>query len=242
MSEPVKDRGREHVSALARDALALGALPDAEAVRVREHLAACDACRGERDADAAMHAEFRARVLPRTLPQPRRRWWVFVALPALAAAAALLLLVLRPHHEEPDLGIKGGAAWQVVALHGDHELRVHDGTKLAAGDRVRFVVVPNGAHYVTIASVDGAGAASIYYAAVKLDGPRVEVPDSIVLDAAPGPERLFALFSDQPLDAAPIEAKLRALGTGGAAKIRAASALDVAARSQLTLVFEKEQP
>jgi len=233
----------EHVSAFARDALGLGALPEAEAARVREHLAGCETCRGERDTDAAMHAEFRARVLPRTLPQPRRRWWMLVALPALAAAALVMFVLVR-HGDprEPDLGIKGGPAWQVVALHGDHELRVHDFTKLAAGDRVRFVVVPNGARYVTIASVDGTGAASIYYAAVKLEGPRVEVPDSIVLDAAPGPERLFALFSDQPLDAAPIEAKLRALGTGGAAKIRAASALDVPARAQLTLVFEKEQP
>jgi putative zinc finger protein len=225
----------DHVNAFARDALLLGALPQAEAARVREHLAACDACRGERDADAAMHAEFRARVLPRTLPQPRRRWWMVVALPALAAVA--LVLVLR-HGDprEPDLGIKGGAAWQVVALHGDHELRVHDGTRLAAGDKVRFVVVPNGAHYVTIASIDGAGAASIYYAAVKLDGPRVELPDSIVLDAAPGPERLFALFSDAPLDPAPVTAQLGKL----AGKVRETTKLDLAVRAQLTVMFEKE--
>ena len=225
-----------HLDAMTRDALVLGALPEAEAQAAREHLATCDACRGEQEADAGMHAEFRARVLPKPLPAPRRPWWVLVAVPVVAAAAVLLLV--RGHHAEPDLGIKGGAAWQVVALHGEHELRVKDGTVLAAGDKLRFVVVPNGARYVMIASIDGAGAASIYYPAVKLEGARVEVPDSIVLDDAPGPERLFALFSDAPLDAAAVESKLKTL----ADKVRDAKRLDVPVRQQLTLVFEKDQP
>jgi hypothetical protein len=226
-----------HIDAMTRDALALGLLAGPEADRVREHLAGCEQCRRDQEADAAMHGEFRARVLPRGLPERQRRWWI-VTIPALAAAVALLVFVLRVKHEEPDLGIKGGAAWEVVALHGDHELRVHDGTALAAGDKVRFVVVPAGAHYLMIASIDGAGVASIYYPAVKLDGPKVEVPDSIVLDAAPGPERLFALFSDAPIDPAPVKAKLAQL----AGKVREAKHLDVAARDQLTLVFEKERP
>jgi putative zinc finger protein len=241
------NRSEAHLSALDLDALALGALPATDAARVRTHLASCSACRADDESAAALRAHFTAHVLPRMRPPvPRRRWQLaWLALPALAAAAVVVLVALRPRHDE--LGIKGSAAWQVFANHDGQTFAVRDGTALSPGDRIRFVVEPDGAHYLIVASVDGSGAASIYYPyggreSAPIDGTRVELDGSIVLDAAPGPERLFALFSDEPLAADAVRERLLAIGASGPEAIRKAHALDVAARAQTTLVFEKAVP
>lgn len=245
----------EHVSAFALDALALDALPADETARVEAHLARCAACRRVHDDAAAGRAEFAQTVLPRTLPAlraraPRGRWldrrtlWIVAA----AAAAAVLLAPLLRARDEPGLGIKGdGPAWQVFGYRDGRTFQVHDGATLAAGDRLRFVVAPDRTPYLVIASIDGAGAASIYVPfgggrSEWVDGARVELPGSIVLDAAPGPERLFAIFTDEVIDTRLIEDQLRALGAHGAAAIRATPRLAVAARAQLSLVFEKQAP
>ena len=113
---------------------------------------------------------------------------------------------MQPRAARDDLGIKGDATWQVFANRDNKTFAVHDGAELAAGDRIRFIVTPNRARYIIVASVDGSGAATIYYPyngiqSAPAEGPRSELPGSIVLDAAPGPERLYALFSDEPIAA-----------------------------------------
>ncbi len=234
-----------HISALTLDALALGAL-DAEAqARATAHLASCAECRAEQLAAAALREHFAVHVLPRTLPVARRSWrWAWVAVPALAAAV-LWLVVTRDRQDE--LGIKGDATWQVFANRNGETFAVHDGTTLVAGDRIRFVVTPNGAPYLLVASVDGAGVTSIYYPyggtqSGPTGGERSELPGSIVLDAAPGPERLYALFSNDPIAADVVTEQLRVIGARGADAIRHARLLDVPARAQLSLVFEKATP
>lgn len=234
----------DHLSALQLDALALGAVSPSDAERYRAHLAACSACRTERDHAAELAQHFTVNVLPRQRPARPSRW-LFAIAPALAVAAVLVLFLMRDKSPEADLGVKGGPAWRVVASRGDKQFFVHDGTVLAAGDRLRFQVIPDGATFLLVMSVDGAGAVSVYYpfegtrSAAIAPGPQVELPDSIVLDAAPGPERLFALFSKEPIEADAIRGQLGAIGRGGAAEIRAAQRLDVHAQGQLTLVFEK---
>lgn len=239
MSEPTTD----HLSAFQLDALALDTLPPDEAARYRAHLASCDACRADRDHAAELASHFTRNVLPRTRPRARQRWRLLIA-PAFVLAAALGLLIVRGGEPEPEITIKGGATWRVVASRGDAQFAVHDGSVLAAGDHVRFVIIPDGARYLLVASIDGSGAVSMYYPydgarSGAIAGAQVELPDSIVLDAAPGPERLFALLSDEPIAADDVRDQLRAVGTGGAAAIRAPRQLDVPARAQLTLVFEK---
>jgi hypothetical protein len=125
--------------------------------------------------------------------------------------------------------------------------QVRDRSMLAANDRLRFVITPDRAPYLLIASIDGAGAVSIYFPyggtrSERVEGTRIELPDSIVLDDAPGPERLFAIFSDEPIDARTIEPRLRELAARGPDAIRSTSRLAVAARAQLSLVFEKQAP
>jgi hypothetical protein len=192
-----------------------------------------------------LRANFVSRVLPRGGParRPQRRRWLAVPAFALVVLAIALWRWPRP----PDLGIKGdasGASWQVFAHRDGRTFAVRDGAELAPGDRIRFVVLPAGARYVLVVSVDGAGAVTIYYPyngerSAAIDGDRVELADSIVLDAAPGPERLYALLSDEPLAAAAVKAPLGELAASGASAIRAARALPVPARAQLTLMFEK---
>jgi len=233
-----------HVSAFTLDQRFLGALDLAALAEVDAHLESCERCRRDRDAAAALRQHF----IARTLPVPRRRpaWW-WLAVPMVVAIAAIVLLV-RPEPAPPALTIKGDATWQLFANRGGQTFAVQDGTPLAVGDRIRFVITPDGARYVLVVSIDGAGASTVYYpyggaasAAVTAQG-RIELPGSIVLDAAPGPECVFALFSDEPIEAATIEAQLHAIGDGGAQAIRAPHTLAAKVRSQTSLVFEKVAP
>ena len=75
-----------------------------------------------------------------------------------------------------------------------------------------------------------------------IGGERVEPAGSIALDAARGPERIYAILSDQPVAAADVVARLREVAAGGAEAIRATRTLPIAARAQLSLVFEKAAP
>ena len=242
-----------HLSAFELDAVALGSEP----AGAREHLAACARCRTDLDAASALREHFTAHVLPRMLPvRRRRRAWPWLAAPMLAAAAALLVVVRRPHRAPPavpELAIKGDVAWQVFGNRDGHTFAVHDGTPLERGDRIRFAVIPNGARYLLVASIDGAGAVTVYFpyggsASAPLDAiapgaARVELPGSIVLDAAPGPERVFALFSDRPIETAEVARQLRAIGAAGPDAIRGTRALAVAGtRGQTSVVFEKRVP
>lgn len=247
----------QHLSALALDALALDALDGAATTAARAHLASCERCRTDLERAAELRAYFTVAVLPRTRPQRRRRArpLAWLAVPALGALAAVWVGLRGGDHPRtardeagPELAIKGDATWQVFANRGGRTFAVHDGTPLVAGDRIRFAVTPDGARYLLVASIDGAGAASIYFpyngteSAPLTPGERVELPGSIVLDAAPGPERVFALFSDEPIAAQLVIGQLRTIGADGADAIRAPRRLDVGARVQSSLVFEKVTP
>lgn len=235
----MSDHRSSHLSSLAQDALAQGALAPAAAARAEEHLQVCERCRADAAALLASRDHFLGSVLPRTLPTvrerlaPRRRLrWLWIAAPALAAAI-VLLVVLRspagigtsPASIPDDLRIKGDTALQVIAHRDGRTWSIAEDNRVAAGDALRFVVAPGGATHVLVVSVDGAGAATIYVpyggaeSAPLAPGPRVELPGSIVLDDAPGPERIVALFSRAPLPAAGVRTALERLGAQGASSI-----------------------
>jgi hypothetical protein len=130
----------------------------------------------------------------------------------------------------------------------DEVTRVGDGDRLAAGDALRFVLLPTGRRYVLIASIDSAGQVNVYHpfhgqASAEVD-PKgtVPVPGSIVLDQAPGPERIFFIHSQQPLQVPTVRELLGKLGAGGARMIRDTKHLPIADTVQSTLLFEKEDP
>jgi hypothetical protein len=242
-----------HLSSLQIDALAAGQFAGSEADVARAHVASCARCRDDFAAAEAACAEFTRDVLPRTIGRLRaqppwwRTLWPAIVVPALAAAALLLWSVRRPDvpGKGPDVQIKGSVTFQVFAKRGAQVIAVRDGTRLAAGDQIRFVA--GGARYLLIASVDGNGRASVYYPyggtrSEAIANKPSELPGSIVLDAAPGPERLFALFSREPLEATTVTRALTAIGVKGGGAIRATTSLDVPASAQVSIVFEKVAP
>jgi hypothetical protein len=235
-----------HPSALALHEYQLGATPPPERAGVAAHLAACGRCRDELGALAADQRRFEQEVLPRTQPrhQPAtRRWLLGSGLAAVTAAGALFWLGQRA----PDIRAKGGeATLSVFAARGERVIAVEDGvTELGPGDRIRFVLRPGGFGYALIASVDGGGRATVYHPfrgerSVALPpGARVELPGSIVLDRSPGPERVFALLSRQPLAAADVLPALAAIGRRGPSAVRATSRLALPADAQGSVLFEK---
>jgi hypothetical protein len=229
-----------HPSALALHELHLGA-GDGE---VAAHLGVCPECRQRLDELAADHRRFDEQVLPRTVLalRPRRRRWLWALAPAVAVAAALWLWA-RPRGGEERA--KGEAVLTVYAARGETVTRLEEGGALAPGDRIRFVLRPGGLAYAMIASLDGAGRATVYHpyggaqsAPVGAE-PRVELPGSIVLDRGPGPERIFALLSRRPLATAEVVRALEEIGRGGPGAVRATPQLPLPVEAQGSVLFEK---
>ncbi len=265
----IGEEADRHFTVLDLDELELEPSAPEPRGRIEAHARRCSACAERRAAHVALIEQFRVSVLPRTVEAVTarrrdrlwRRWAAWLALPA-AAAAAVLLLVTGRHREgaapvaggDAALGVKGGALFEVFArrsgsaadVDGTTVMRLHDGMRLAPGDALRFVLFPNGMPYVLIASVDGAGQVNIYYpfhgeASVLASGQGVlSVPGSIVLDAAPGPERLFVIYSARPLPAIAVRAALAPTAAAGAAAIRSTREAPIEGTVQASLLFEKE--
>jgi hypothetical protein len=246
-----------HTSPFQLDAWHLGLLEGEELRRVEAHTARCPICSEQRDAHRASVQRFGDQVLARTAPavrsrlapRSRRRWWAGALV--LSAAAALLWLRRGP---DDDLGtstalrFKGPGSLQIFARRQGRVFPVAAGTVLAPGDAIRFFLHPSGLDHVIVGSVDGAGKANIYYPyggarSARLDpGRRLEVPGSIILDGAPGPERVFAVFSRAPLAADQVRAALAAVAAGGEAAIRSSRTLPLPDTSQASVQFEKGEP
>lgn len=213
------------------------------------------------------------RIVPRALaatnrPAARlRRWWsearagVRWASVAAPVAAALVLTAgsfayktrgTSTVDQEPAVATKGGPALHLFVRRGDRVFAAQPGSVLAPGDAVRFVAEPAGHHYLLVVSIDGAGKVSVYHpfdgaeSAPLAPAGRAEVPGSIVLDCAPGPERIVAVFSDAPLSAAAVGQQLRQLaaaaGQGSGNESGSGSAIKLALpdTEQVSLVFEKK--
>ncbi|RJS18380.1 hypothetical protein DRW03_24950 [Corallococcus sp. H22C18031201] len=254
-----------HLSQLDLDAHVLRALPPELAAHAEAHLAACAACAAALASLQAAHRRFDTDVLRRTLPGVRARgearsvrsWRWLLAPAALVAVASVAALVFRgPSGVEPSdaYGLKGGAVLRVHAKRGARVDVVADGVRLSAGDALRFTVVSSsGLPYVLIVSLDGTGAVSVYSPAqgtLSAELPQrgrsadpVELPGAIVLDAAPGPERIWALFSRAPLALSDVEPSLRALHAQGPEAVRASRQVSIpGVEAQDSFLLEKSPP
>ncbi len=195
-----------------------------------------------------------------------RRWWSAAnggmrwALLAAPVAAGLVLAVgtlgergqrptARPAipDEEPAVSTKGRAALRLFVRRADRVFAPRSGEALAPGDAVRFVVEPRGHRYLLVVSVDGAGKLNVYHplegaASAPLGAdPRVELPGSIVLDRAPGPERIFAVFSDEALSTDVVRASVERVATGDRGWLRRDVELPLPGTEQASFVFEKAE-
>jgi hypothetical protein len=193
---------------------------------IRAHVEGCSACNSQLAALTAERDAFlRARPSERFLRQLERRAATSPApapwrrlLPALAVCVPLLavvLLVPRFLPQEGGVRLKGGSFQVVVARGGDAPELLASDSLVRPGDALRFSYEAPEAGHLLVLELDGRGAASVFHpfggeaSAPLLARQRDFLPGSVVLDEAPGPEWLFAIFSPRPLEAGPLLAQLR---------------------------------
>ena len=136
-------------------------------------------------------------VAARARPRP----WLWTLVPTLIAAMALV--VLAPTSVQNRDRIKGGAflipSVSYHVMRGEEVFAQDALPTLREGDRVLFTVDPAGHDAMVLLSVDGAGHWTTYYPTTGSSpapvAPRPqELPESIQLDDAPGPEVFVAFF------------------------------------------------
>lgn len=232
---------------------------------VARHAADCARCRAWLEAAATAGARFHADVAPRLVPRvlaaleagargddlhatarrrvapSRLRWW----LGGLAAAACIAAVsVLVPVHRPDELLAKG--AGLTVHLRRGSEVRVAGPSeRVEPGDELRFSLAPPRPCHAWVASLDAAGRVSLLVPAgggepARVDGPGA-LPGSAVLDATPGPERVFAVCSPTPRAWAAVEGAVRELARRrpGADGVRTLTQLPFPEDEQATLLLER---
>ena len=161
------------------------ALSGASDTTVRDHVAACDACRHCLD---EIQRDVVALPMPDVPAKRRRSWWTF-ALPAFGAlaAAAILLFVLRPREprDEAIAHIKG-IGDVVVDVVRERGGTVRDDVRtFQAGDRWKVVVTCPPTHAVSLdvaVHEHGAGSADHPLAPARIVcGNRVVLPGAFEL-------------------------------------------------------------
>ena len=186
--------------------------PDVDA-----HVAGCAACAAARDQAKRIDAQFSADVLPRTLgrvrariidARPTRRWRRLAWIGGFAVAATMLALLLRPREPPESIGwdgIKGSAAATptlvIFVKRGEKVSLLGPGEALRPGDALRFVTRVDRPRFVELRARDANGQERTLFpgsgVAAKVQ-PGDALPGGFVVDAAPGPERLTAIFGDSP--------------------------------------------
>ncbi|MFO0584691.1 MAG: DUF4384 domain-containing protein [Anaeromyxobacter sp.] len=229
---------------------------------VAAHLEACDRCRAREAWAREAEATFRREVFPATVDavveatRPRRARWALLLVPALAAAAAVVVVLperaVQPARElEPPpgyVGPKGGLALAVYADQPGGARAVPDAAAVAATAGLRFEVRPPRPCHLWLASLDAAGQVSRLHPAaggpVLVDGD-VVLPGGAVLDGRPGPERLYAVCTPEPVAFDAVAAAVRAAAAEGRAdpeaSVRAARELGGLPKGSLvtTVLLEK---
>jgi hypothetical protein len=241
-----------HATALDLDRLLLDGLPAAQSAAWLAHFQGCPRCGEAYQTHVEAGRRFRRDVLPRTRAamewrlRSRGRLRAALWFAPVVVAGLVLLAAVPVRRPAPSLGIKGGAVLRAFARRGDHVTAIQDGTRLAPGDRIRFVLQSE-LPYALLVAADGDGRPSVYFPHGGTASQRVppaaavEVPGSIQLDGARGPERIWALFSEQPLGAQVIDA-VRAVAAGGPDALRATPTLAVPGTRQASLLIEKDLP
>lgn len=219
---PPSPRGPTCPPAAILEALSAGETVPEES---RAHVEGCPACSGQLAAltqgrDAFLRArpserflrQLERRAEARPAPSPWRRF-----LPVLAACVPVLaVLLLAPRMlEEGGVRTKGNEFKVVAARGGGEPAMLGPDSPVRAGDALRFAYESPEPGHLLVLELDGRGMASVFHpfgggASAPLPAlQRDFLPGSVVLDDAPGPEWLFAVFSPRPLDAAPLLAQLR---------------------------------
>ncbi|HYP87241.1 MAG TPA: hypothetical protein VEQ59_03795 [Polyangiaceae bacterium] len=208
----------ECISDLKLDQWQAGELSAQAGEELRAHVDSCARCTHRRQTLVADAAQFLQRFPepPRRTRAGNRSYWV-AGTTALAAAAALVLWLKMPT-EQPGQRSKGEATqFGFFIKRGGQVTLGAAGQRVRAGDQLRFVVTTSKPQHIAIVGRDGSGAVFEYHAAsghsVAVAGARDQaLESSIELDAAPGPETVWAIFCDEPFELAPLKSTLAGAG------------------------------
>jgi hypothetical protein len=144
------------------------------------------------------------RATPASPPRARRRWPLAAA---ALAVAGLVLLVGRGRQPDPYLAAKG-ASLTIVRRQGTGAHIVGAGEAVRAGDELRFIVggpALDEYPFLVLGSVDGTGEFSPFYPfertgrSLLRPRPGEPLPGGIILDDAPGAERIVTVLSARRL-------------------------------------------
>ena len=220
--------------------------------RADPHVDACARCRSileavliERRAflTTRPRASFLARVQDRRArradpPRFSQRLLLLLA-PAMAVALAVFLVSRPP---ESGLLLKGGAGSFQVHSRGDGSsapVRLESGAMVKAGEVLEFEFAAKRPGHLAIIEIDGAGKATVFspfggHSSRPVSPGMARLPGTVVLDAAPGPLRLVAIFSPEPFELPPLLERL----SSGQSPEKAHSCADCSVE---TLVLQKRR-
>ena len=258
---------RQTISDLMLEQYALGELSEAERSRVQAALEADASVRSRLSDIEASNREIlesypAERIVPviqerlrseRQAPHASRRFWptLAVALPTAAALVFLLsFFLVRQNAVADQTRVKGATTHLAVfrkTPRGAEELRA--GTVAQSGDVLQIGYTAVGARYGVIFSVDGRGTVTWHlpagYRGGSQDAPALDsqgvvvLPSAYELDDAPGFERFFLVYSNDPFDVRIAAQAARDLGARPVTADR--QSLDLPSGfSQFSLVLKKK--
>ena len=219
------------------------------------HVEDCAACRAKLARMEREGEEFLRFVHPRTLDglltareAPGRGWarllGALVPVGGLAVAAAMFLLSPRPPADY--LGVKGTALSMQIwegSVHGARE--VADGDRVPAAALLRLRVSSGRPCSLWLLSVDAGGQVSrLFPAQGDVPAPvtgATTLPGGVALDGEAGPERLYAVCSEEALPLARVEGSIRAAVSGDPDALRRGPGLTglPGGAAQATMLLEK---
>jgi hypothetical protein len=238
-----------HPSALKLEAHLLDPVRSA----VSGHVAGCEDCRAhlltmERQGDDFMRYVYPATV--ETLaPKSARRWtWAAIVAPVAALAAAAIVVGVNRGPASDYVGTKGVTINLGVYAGSEAGARaLSDKDSVPAGAALRFRVQPARPCHLGIVSVDEHGEVSQLYPQSGDVAPAVEkmetLPGGAILDGQPGPERIFAVCSADPLQMQKVESAVKIAAGTGADSVRALRSIPglPSGTAQTTLLLEKSR-
>ena len=217
--------------------------------QVAGHLASCDHCRDVLFKMQEQGDEFMRIVYPATvqtlMPRPASRWsWagIFAPVAALAAAAVVVVVGRGPAGEQS----KGFSVKLNVYASLEAGARgLSDKDQVPSNAALRFRIQPTRPCNLGIVSVDERGEFSRLFPASGNEGQKLaageDLPGGAILDGKPGPERIFAVCSADPLAMPQVEAAVKVATGTGADAVRAINTIPglPAGTVQATLLLEK---
>jgi len=187
------------------------------------HLQSCDDCRQRYESRRASLEQFECeqgglfwqKVRRGYLRRRSTRRAFVLGIPCGLAAACTLAFLARSGSGPTGsyLAAKGAGALEIHCLRAGRTfpLRLEDAVEPA--EEIRFIPRPSSSsvHFVQVASIDGTGRFTPFYpsspsaSSLPLPPPGQPLDGSIRLDSAPGPERLFFVFSPESLSVSQVE-------------------------------------